>query len=75
MGEGARPERLAGKNWTALVAAARFDRLETVRALLDHHPALLNQQARDGTTALSIAAQFGHEAVVELLLERGATHR
>lgn len=43
-----------------------------VRALLDGNAALVNAVAPDGFSALGLASFFGHEAVVALLLARGA---
>lgn len=53
------------------VAAARGNAAR-VRELLDAQPDLLNSFAPDGHIPLGLAAFFGHGAVVQLLLERGA---
>ena len=63
---------------TPLIWAAACNRTETVEWLLDHG-ANINQRATfgglthgQGITALHMAAQSGHLAVVKLLIERGA---
>ncbi len=63
---------------TPLIWAAVCDRREAVEWLLDHG-ADINQKATfgglshgQGITALHMAAQYGHMAVVRLLVERGA---
>ena len=42
------------------------------RRILETHPELLNAYGRDGSTGLQLAAWFGHRAMVEFLLDRGA---
>ena len=66
---------------TPLIWAAVCNRTETVAWLLDHG-ADINQKATfggathgQGITALHMAAQCGHMAVVKLLVERGADRR
>jgi ankyrin repeat protein len=57
----------------ALRDAACRGNLETLRALLDANPALVNERGGEGTrTALHDAAGQGQEAAVKFLLERGA---
>lgn len=63
---------------TPLIWAAACNRMETVAWLLDHG-ANINQKATfgglthgQGITALHLAAQNGHMAMVKLLVERGA---
>jgi len=53
------------------VAAARGN-VARVLELLDRKPDLLNSFAPDGHIPLGLGAFFGHRAVVQLLLERGA---
>jgi len=43
-----------------------------VQVLLDEEPGAIDQYASDGFTPLGLAAYFGHDQVVRLLLERGA---
>jgi ankyrin repeat protein len=52
--------------------AAAVGRVERVRELLDEEPARVAASSADGFTPLHLAAFFGHPAVAELLLERGA---
>ena len=61
----------ADKKVTPLMSAAGKGDLELVRALLRHKA---RPDARDlrNATALAMAAQFGHDAVVSALLEGGA---
>jgi ankyrin repeat protein len=54
--------------WDA-AALGRTERLET---LLDEDPARVDAASGDGFRPLGLAAFFGHEAGVRLLLERGA---
>ncbi len=55
-----------------LFEAAAVGRLDKVRALLDETPSLINAWAPDGFQPLGLACFFGHTAIVELLLSRGA---
>jgi uncharacterized protein len=52
--------------------AAALGRTERLRTLLDDDPALVDAVSGDGFRPLGLAAFFGHEAGVRLLLERGA---
>lgn len=52
--------------------AAAMGDADRVRALLDRDPDLANAFAEDGFGPLGLAAFFGHEPVVRLLLARGA---
>ena len=55
-----------------LVAAAKAGDVETLRALLDAHPAQLHLSAKPySTSLLHFAAQYGHLDAVNLLLARG----
>lgn len=45
--------------------------VEVVRLLLEHH-AFINAESPNGSTPLMMAAQYGSEAVVDLLLDEGA---
>lgn len=46
--------------------------VDRVAAALDSSPDAINTQSEDEGTALCFACFFGHEAVVKLLIERGA---
>jgi ankyrin repeat protein len=59
--------RAAGPRCTGLVNGA----LEVVRLLLEHG-ADVEAKDNDGKTALQVAAEEGHDEVVELLREHGA---
>lgn len=66
---------LAGESpLTALLTAAGKGQVDIVAALLDEHPDLVNVRGAIGDSGLRTALHFGsgHEAVVHLLLERGA---
>ncbi|HEY7699288.1 MAG TPA: ankyrin repeat domain-containing protein [Vicinamibacteria bacterium] len=52
--------------------AASFGRTERLKSILDEEPALVDACAADGFFPLGLAAFFGHEAAVRLLLARGA---
>jgi ankyrin repeat protein len=52
--------------------AAALGRLEAVQASLDADPAAVRGLSYDGWTPLHLAAFFGHAAVADLLLARGA---
>lgn len=55
-----------------LFEAAILGRSDRVRELVAEDPSCLRAQAADGATALHLAAHFGHEGVVSLLLDLGA---
>ena len=55
-----------------VIRAAKDGDAETVRALIDSDPMLLNARDKDGSTPLHGAAWKGHVAVVSLLLDAGA---
>jgi uncharacterized protein len=52
--------------------AAALGEIDRVRALIDSDAALVNAVAEDGFGPLGLASFFNHEAVVALLLARGA---
>ena len=56
-----------------LHGAARDGDIERVKALL-LSGACVNEENDWGETSLHVAAQNGHEAIVQLLLENGANH-
>jgi ankyrin repeat protein len=62
----------AGGATPDLFEAAAAGRAERAARLLDEDPAQVNAYAADGFTPLGLAAYFGHEAVAQLLLARGA---
>lgn len=57
--------------WTALLYAARFGRLDVVKYLLDKG-AKIDEMDVDRYTALHHAAAFGHKSTCEYLLKKGA---
>jgi len=52
--------------------AAAFGRTARLEAILDEEPTLVDAYATDGFFPLGLAAFFGHEEAVRLLLARGA---
>ena len=62
----------AKHNTTALCLAARHGQVEAAALLLDHK-ASPDKPSSDGATPLMAAAAVGAEAVVRLLMERGAS--
>lgn len=59
------------RNQTALHRAATLGRTEVVELLLAHSPQLINWMDADGSTALDLAEQDGHETTAVYLLECG----
>ncbi len=53
--------------------AAAFGRTARLEAILDEEPTLVDAYAADGFFPLGLAAFFGHEEAVRLLLARGAS--
>jgi ankyrin repeat protein len=60
-----------GAAYDSVIASALGD-LDRVRAFLDEDPRRIAEMRPSGKRALSSAVEFGHVAVVRLLLERGA---
>ncbi|WP_133406345.1 ankyrin repeat domain-containing protein [Parashewanella tropica] len=60
------------QGWTALMNAASYGDIDTVKLLLKHQVDV-NVVNHDGKTALYCAADGGHSDVVSLLLEHGAS--
>ena len=58
--------------WTPLHYAASGPNVEAVRVLLDR-AAVIDARSPNGTTALMMAARYGTEASVRLLVQRGAS--
>ena len=52
--------------------ACAVGEVSRVRALLEYQPELINAYAPDGFQPLGLAAFFGHAAIVEFLLSKGA---
>lgn len=52
--------------------AAAIGNSETVMRELDRDPALIESHSSDGWTPLHVASYFGHRALAERLIERGA---
>ena len=66
-----RGARVNQPGWSALHYAATGPQVQAVQMLLDRG-ARINAAAPNGSTPLMMAAQYGPQASVELLLERGA---
>lgn len=58
---------------TALMLAARGGNLKIVKTLIAHHDIDLDLQDRNGMTALILAVRERHRAIVEILLNAGAS--
>ena len=61
--------------WTPLHYAASADHPDSVaiaRLLIQEHYAYIDAQSPNGSTPLMLAAQYGSQAMVELLLQEGA---
>jgi ankyrin repeat protein len=67
----ARGAQVARPGWTPLHYAASSPSAAPVRLLLDQG-ATVDARAPNGNTPLMLAARYGHEDSVNLLLERGA---
>lgn len=70
--QGANPCAVDAKGSNAFMGVAFKGYDETAKWLLDHTPCDVNHQNRAGQTALMMASLFGREAIIKLLLERGA---
>jgi ankyrin repeat protein len=69
---GADPDQASGRNgWSPLLHAVHTNQLGTTAALLDCG-ASIDRAAPNGTTPLMMAAGYGDDAMVRLLLARGA---
>ena len=54
-----------------LPTAAALGDIKRVTAMLDEHPARINEARPNGRRPLSAAVEFGHDRIARLLLERG----
>src|SRR5687768_13803466 len=62
----------AAQRTAALMMAAWYGQADAIRFMLDHGIDPDTRHAKDGDTALHVAAYNGNPVLVELLLERGA---
>jgi ankyrin repeat protein len=70
---GADPNLRAGLNdWTPLMHAIHKNRPQSVRVLLTHG-ARVNERGGRGVTALIMAAGYGYDGIVKMLLDAGAS--
>jgi ankyrin repeat protein len=60
------------REFEKLIDASRRGALEEVEALLQDHPEFIDLRDEGGATALHHAAFFGHRAVAQFLVQRGA---
>ncbi|KAL3440159.1 ankyrin repeat-containing domain protein [Aspergillus insuetus] len=65
------PDNETDRRDIRLLRAARYGRTDLARKLLEQRIPL-NSARREGHTALSLAAKFGHEEIVQLLIAHGA---
>ena len=70
--KGADPNLTYGEGWAPLHQAAAEGSVECARLLLDHGASPQPAENPNTSSPLNCAAQFGHLAVVELLVARGA---
>lgn len=69
---GANPVIRDSNRWTTLHHCAAGGCISTAEILLGYHSTPLMEAAdQEGNTALHLAAKYGHENVVELILSRG----
>ncbi len=72
LARGADPNRPSGLNeWPPLLHAVHKNQLATAKVLLEHG-ADVNRGTHDGTTPLMMAAGYGNDRMVALLLRHGA---
>src|SRR5437762_14329034 len=72
---GADPNKAAGQNnWSPLLHAIHKGQVRSVEALLDGG-ADVNRLSGDGITPLMMAAGYGYDDIVRVLLQRGANPR
>eukprot|EP00960_Hanusia_phi_P067634 766672-Hanusia_phi.AAC.1 len=58
---------------TALHFAAKYDRVEAIKLLLEEERVNVNERNKAGQTALFMASSHGNEAAVRALVEKGAS--
>lgn len=59
--------------YTPLILAATGNYTDTVKAILRHHPANVNQKDMQDESALQLAQKHGNEEMIRLLKAAGAT--
>jgi ankyrin repeat protein len=62
------PNAAAVSGWTPLLFAAKCGSSSLVKKMYEHGASIENQ-AVDGNTALHVAAEFGHDEIVKILLD------
>lgn len=72
LGKGVNINAQDDAGWTALREAVFQENISTVKYLVEHHADPNVRDVKDGTTALSWAAQTGQTQVVKALLDAGA---
>lgn len=73
LNRGAKVDKKSNSERTAFLLAARNGHLNLIVYFLNNYPINLNDQDKKSWTALTIAATYQHESIVELLIDQGAS--
>ncbi|KAI8955496.1 ankyrin unc44 [Xylaria longipes] len=69
---GAQVDHVTNGGWTALQIASYHGKSDVVRVLLNHHANLEHLERKTGRTALHMAAERNHTAIIDMLVNAGA---